>query len=73
MISTINLGQKRRFLPGQYDQAGRPEKGVDYTRLGTVVYINKPHQYFILETEIETGAKYRESFKFSQVTKGMVR
>ena len=66
----VELGQMRRFLPGQYDE---PKVRNDYTRLGKVVYINKPHRYFIIETETETGSKYREAFKFSQVRKGLVR
>lgn len=67
----VQLGQRLRFLPGQYDQAGRPGKDRDYNvRLGTVVYINKQHRYFILE---DVDAKYRESYKFSQAQKGLVR
>jgi hypothetical protein len=73
MESYILLGQKRRFLPGQYDQVGKLGKGTDLTRIGKVVYINKPHQYFILEAELESGNTYRESFKFSQIHKGLIR
>lgn len=69
----ITLGQTLKYLPGQYDQVDKLGKGTDYSRTGTVVYINKPHRYFTLETVTATGAKYREAFKFSQLRKGLVR
>lgn len=72
-MQCVELGQMHSYLPGQYDQVGKLGKGTDYSRLGKVVYINKPHSYFVLETVTGTGNKYREAFKFSQIHKGLIR
>lgn len=64
----VYIGQELQLLPGCYDQCYD-----EYIRTGTVVYINVPHSWFILEYTTNGGAKVREAFKFSQVKDGIVR
>ena len=64
----ITVGDKVQFDPF-IDVTGcatRDNKGKTVT--GTVVMVNKPHQWFSVEYE-RGGAKLRTSFKFCQIGK----
>lgn len=68
--SLVYLGKKIRFLPGYLDSRGRDEEGTDNTRIGTVTYINEPHQYFIVDYITNTGAVIREAIKYQTFATG---
>lgn len=63
----VYIGQELSFIPGYHDQ---PFKS--FMRTGKVIYINHPHNWFVLEYETNGGAKVREAFKFCQVKDGKV-
>lgn len=61
----VYIGQVLNILPGYHDRYH--EQGQNCIRTGTVIYINHPHSWFMVEYVTNGGAKVREAFKFSQV------
>lgn len=70
-IDMVEVGQEVCFVPG-YDEPGADVDGAREKRkqTGAVVYINKPHRWFMVEYS-KRGVKLRECFKFSAVGSGV--
>lgn len=63
----IKLGTTIQIIPFFLREKGRlPERSI--IKRGKVVYINREHDYFMIEFPVgHCGKTLRESFKFSQI------